>query len=327
MRLLVGDIGGTKTALGVAQTDGETVTLTHQRSYPSSAFTSLDQIVQQYCGEIDFTCHFAAFAVAGPVQEQRRCDTTNLPWRIDADAMEETFHFSGVYLLNDLEAVAWGVGALWPHDVAVIHAGDPHAVGNACVVAAGTGLGQAGLYWDGIRHHAFATEGGHTDFAPINEMEFALLSHLQRRFGRVSWERVVSGMGIANLYEFMLIHQKVVTPPWLQTAIAEGGDTAAAVAQAAAEERCPVCVATMQLFLRLYGREVGNVALKQMALGGVYLGGGIALKNLAALRSGPFLEGFFDKGRMTPLMRQMPVRVILQPQTPLLGAARFVTAQ
>ncbi|MBK1640309.1 glucokinase [Chromatium okenii] len=326
MRLLVGDIGGTKTALGVAQTDGETVTLTQPRSYPSTAFASLDQIVQRYQSDTGVNCHFAAFAVAGPIQE-RQCVITNLPWLIDADAMEASFGFSGVYLLNDLEAVAWGVGALWPHDLAVIHPGELPAVGNACVVAAGTGLGQAGLFWDGLRHHAFATEGGHADFAPSDDVEFALLSYLQQRFGRVSWERVVSGMGIANLYEFMLLYQGVATPPWLQQTITAGGDTAAAVAQAAAEERCLVCVETMRLFLRLYGREVGNVALKQMALGGVYLGGGIALKNLAALRSGPFLEGFFDKGRMTSLMHKMPVRVILQPHTPLLGAARFVTTQ
>jgi glucokinase len=326
MRLLVGDIGGTKTALGVAKTDGDTVTLTQPLRYPSTAFDSLEDIVQRYYEDTGTSCHFAAFAVAGPVKN-RCCETTNLPWLLNADVLEEKLRLSGVYLLNDLEAVAWGVGALWPHDLAVLHSGDPHAVGNACVVAAGTGLGQAGLYWDGIRHHPFATEGGHADFAPTTELEFALLSHLHSRFGRVSWERVVSGMGIADLYEFMLVHQRTTTPPWLQLAIAEGGDTAAAVAQAAAAVRCPVCVDTMQLFLRLYGREVGNVALKQMALGGVFLGGGIALKNLEMLRNGAFLEGFFDKGRMTPLMQQMPVRVILQPHTPLLGAARFVAAQ
>ncbi|MBK1695241.1 glucokinase [Chromatium weissei] len=326
MRLLVGDIGGTKTALGVAKTDGETVTLTQPLRYPSTAFASFEDIVRRYYEDTGVNCHFAAFAVAGPVKN-RCCETTNLPWLLNADALEETLGLSGVYLLNDLEAVAWGVGALWPHDLAVLHSGDPQAVGNACVVAAGTGLGQAGLYWDGIRHHPFATEGGHADFAPTTDLEFALLSHLRGRFGRVSWERVVSGMGIANLYEFMLTHRNTTTPLWLQQAIAEGGDTAAAVAQAAAAERCPVCVETMQLFLRLYGREVGNVALKQMALGGVFLGGGIALKNLAVLRNSAFLEGFFDKGRMTSLMQQMPVRVILQPHTPLLGAARFVAAQ
>lgn len=326
MRLLVGDIGGTKTALGVAQTDGETVTLIEPRRYPSTAFDSLDQIVRRYCGETGLICRFAAFAVAGPIQN-RCCETTNLPWTLDADQLEASFGFAGVYLLNDLEAVAWGVDALGPQDLAVIHPGAGAAEGNACVVAAGTGLGQAGLYWDGVRHHAFATEGGHTDFAPADELEFALLMHLKTRFGRVSWERVVSGMGIAALYEFLLTHRACESPVWLQQAIAEGGDTAAAVAQAAADARCPVCRETMDLFLRLYGREAGNTALKQMAFGGVFLAGGIALKNLSAMRNGEFLKGFFDKGRMEPLMRQMSVQVILQPYTPLLGAARFMASQ
>lgn len=326
MRLLVGDIGGTKTALGVAETDGESVTLVEPRRYPSAAFDSFDQIVRRYCAETGLICRFAAFAVAGPVQD-RCCAATNLPWILEADALEESFGFAGVELLNDLAAVAWGVPALGSDDLAELHPGDGSGRGNACVVSAGTGLGEAGLYWDGFRHHPFATEGGHTDFAPADDLEFALLSHLKTRFGRVSWERVVSGMGIANLYDFLLTRHGSQTPDWLRKVIDEGGDTPAAVAQAAAEGRCPICVETMELFLRLYGREAGNMALQQMALGGVFLAGGIALKNLPALRRGGFLEGFFDKGRMGALMRRMPVRVILQPHTPLLGAARFMASQ
>jgi glucokinase len=326
MRLLVGDIGGTKTALGVAETDGETVTLTEPRRYPSAAFDSLDQILTRYLSETDLHCRFASLAVAGPIHD-RRCDTTNLPWILDADAMEESLGFAGVELLNDLEAIAWGIPCLGCNDFAELHPGDGARQGNACVLAAGTGLGQAGLFWDGTRHHPFATEGGHTDFAPADDLEFALLSHLKMRFGRVSWERVVSGPGIANLYDFLLAYRGARPPAWLRKAIVEGGDTAAAVAQAAADERCPICVETMSLFLRLYGREAGNMALKHMALGGIFLGGGIALKNLASLRRGGFLEGFFDKGRMGSLMRRMPVRVILQPHTPLFGAARFMASQ
>ncbi|MBK1723392.1 glucokinase [Thiocystis violacea] len=326
MRFLVGDIGGTKTALAVAQTDGERVELSEPKRYPSAAFGTFDQIVQRYLSETGIDCRFAAFAVAGPIQD-RRSETTNLPWVLDADALEQTFGFAGVELLNDLEAVAWGVPALQPQDLAEIHSGDAMSRGNACVVAAGTGLGQAGLFWDGVCHHAFATEGGHTDFAPVDDLEFALLSYLKLRYGRVSWERLVSGPGIANIYEFLLARHDVRPPDWMQKAIDEGGDTAAAVAQAAADARCALCAEAMDLFMRLYGRESGNVALKHMALGGVYLGGGIALKNLAYLRKGGFLEGFFDKGRMGSLMRRMPVRVILQPHTPLLGSARFMAAR
>lgn len=326
MRLLVGDIGGTKTALSVAETDGERVTLVETRRYPSADFDSLDQVLQRYCDETGLMCRFAAFAVAGPIQD-RRCATTNLPWIIEADALEESFGFVGVELLNDLAAVAWGVSALGPDDFAELYPGDGSGQGNACVIAAGTGLGEAGLYWDGARHHPFATEGGHTDFAPADDLEFALLTHLKNRFGRVSWERVVSGMGIANLYDFLLTRHDSQTPDWLRAMIKEGGDIPAAVAHAAADGRCPICVEAMELFLRLYGREAGNMALQQMALGGVFLGGGIALKNLSALRKGGFLEGFFDKGRMGALMRRMPVRVILQPNAPLLGAARFMASQ
>lgn len=326
MRLLVGDIGGTKTALGLAETDGGAVRLGETRCYPSTGFASLDQIVQLYLRETGATCRFAVFAVAGPVHDQR-CETTNLPWVLDAEALEQSLELTCVELINDLEAVAWGVPILSSDDLAEIYPGDPGSQGNACVVAAGTGLGQAGLFWDGLRHHAFATEGGHSDFAPADDLEFALLSYLKSRFGRVSWERVVSGPGIVNLFDFLCFHHSVQPPDWLQTALDRGGDPAATIAQSAAEGNCPLCCDTLNLFMRLYGREAGNAALKHMALGGVYLGGGIALKNLACLRRGGFLEGFFDKGRMGSLMRRMPVRVILQPNTPLLGAARFMALQ
>ena len=335
MRVLVGDIGGTKTGLGVAETDGTRVTLSEVRRYPSADFDSLESIVIQYLEETGQTpdqhCPWGAFAVAGPVQG-RRSKTTNLPWEIDADLIEHILGFRRVGLLNDLEAVAWGVAALGPDDLAEIHPGgepdDPDAprVGNACVMAAGTGLGQAGLFWDGAHHRPFATEGGHADFGAADERELALLQHLQERFGHVSWERVVSGMGIANIYGFMLRWRRSVTPDWLAEEIARG-DLSAAVASAAAGGRCAVCVETMELFFRLFGREAGNMGLKQMALGGVYLGGGIAPKNLDALRRSQFLDGFFSKGRMEPLMRRMPVRVILRGDTPLLGAALFMAVE
>lgn len=324
MRVLVGDIGGTKTALGLAKTHGEGVELVETRQYPSADFSSLDAIVRRYLDDIGMTCRFAAFAIAGPVRD-RRSQATNLPWTLDADAMEQSLGFAGVAMLNDLEATAWGLAALAPGDLAEIYPGESVA-GNACVVAAGTGLGEAGLYWDGLRHHPFATEGGHADFAPTDELECALLAFLQKRFGRVSWERAVSGLGIRNLYDFMLEHTAGEAPDWLRTAFADG-DAAAAVATGAADERCPVCARTMDLFFRLYGREAGNMALKQMALGGVFLGGGIAPKNLDALRRSAFLDGFFDKGRLEPLMRAMPVRVIVQPNAPLIGAARFLASQ
>lgn len=322
MQFLVGDVGGTKSALGLAETGGDEIRLSQFRRYPSSEFSSLDAIVRRYLDETQTDCEAAAFAVAGPVHG-RRSQPTNLPWALDADDLESSLGLSAVHLLNDLEALAWGIEALGEQDVLELHAGEGERVGNLCVVAAGTGLGEAGLYWDGQRHHPFATEGGHADFAPADDTEIALLVDLRRRYGRVSWERLVSGMGILNIHEALLRQRAAVPPDWLQEAIARG-EAPAAIARSAAEERCELCATTMALFFRLYGREAGNLALKQMALGGVYLGGGIAPANLDALQRSDFLESFFHKGRMEALMRRMPVRVILQPQAPLLGAARYL---
>ena len=329
MSVLVGDIGGTKTGLAVAEVSqggAAGIALALERRYPSAEFASLADIVERYVEETGADCELASFAIAGPVVDDRS-KTTNLPWELDGRELAGRLGFRGARLLNDLEAVAWGVAALSDGDLAVLLSGepDPDQPGNACVVAAGTGLGEAGLFWDGNRHHAFATEGGHTDFAPTDEREFKLLRHLQQRFGRVSWERVVSGMGIGNLYLFLAESHQAAHPAAVATALASDGDLAAAVATAAADG-CPVCTETMDLFALLYGREAGNMALKHMALGGVFLGGGIAPKNLDLLRRGGFIQGFLDKGRMRPLMQRMPVQVILEPRTPLLGAARFMLA-
>jgi glucokinase len=325
MRVLVGDIGGTKTGLAVAEVDGDAVSLSEAGRYPSRDYGNLADIVRRYLAETGARCDVGSFAIAGPVVDGRS-RTTNLPWHLDAAELAPALGFERVHLLNDLEAVAWGVAALGPDDLAEIHAGESGASGaprgNACVVAPGTGLGEAGLYWDGKRHRAFATEGGHTDFAPADEREFALLKHLQQRFGRVSCERVVSGMGIGNIYAFLAEHHRAEHIPAVAEALAGGGDLAAAVAAGAASG-CPVCTETMDLFALLCGREAGNMALKHLALAGVYLGGGIAPKNLSLLRAGGFMEGFLDKGRMRGLMERMPVRVILNQEVPLLGAARF----
>lgn len=334
MRVLVGDIGGTKTWLGLAEVASASVSIVESRRYPSGDFDSLETILHRYFSESALTaadCPVAAFAIAGPI-EHRRCKTTNLPWVVDADSIESSVGFQRVRLMNDLEAVAWGVPALAPDDLAVLHPGgdaeNPDAIsgGNACVVAAGTGLGEAGLFWDGKGYRPFPTEGGHSDFAPTDDREVALLRFLQERYGRVSWERVVSGMGIGAIYGFMLRWRRSVTPDWLAQEIARG-DLPGAVARAAAGGLCAVCIDTMALFFRLYGREAGNMALKHLALGGVYLGGGIAPKNLDALRKSQFLEGFFAKGRMEPLMRRMPIQVILRADIALLGAGRAMLAE
>ncbi len=325
MRVLVGDIGGTKTGLAVAEIDGERVSLSDERRYPSAESDSLEKIIKHYLSEAGVQCEFGAFAIAGPVQGDRS-RTTNLPWELDARYMEQDLNMSVVRLLNDLEAVAWGIPALGEDAFEILHSGEDGAEGNACVVAAGTGLGEAGMYWDGTSHHPFATEGGHTDFAPLDDKELALMTHLRRKFGRVSWERVVSGMGIANIYQFLTHWHQADVPSWLREEIATG-DAAAAIARASQRRHCPICAEAMKMFSGFYGREAGNMALKHMALGGVYLGGGVAQKNLELLHRGQFLQGFFDKGRMEPLVRRMPVRVIMEPNTPLYGAARFMASR
>jgi glucokinase len=322
MRVLVGDIGGTKTSLAIADIGGERIELHEPRRYASASWAGLEDCARAYLDETGLACERGAFAVAGPVKDDR-CATTNLAWLVDARALEAKLGLQRVRLLNDLEAFAWAIPALLPGSIDELQAGDG-SLGNACVIAAGTGLGEAGLYWDGTRHHPFASEGGHADFAPVSELELALLGFVRRTHARVSWERVVSGMGIANLYAFMLEHHGASTPAWLRDEIA-AGELAAAVAHAAARGADPICVETMQLLFGLYGREAGNLALKHMALGGVYLAGGVTLSNLELLR-GSFLAGFVDKGRMHDLMRRMPVRVILDSHAALRGAARLAVA-
>jgi glucokinase len=352
MRVLVGDIGGTKTNLACATILSDRVTLEQVRRYPSAEAPSLAAIVRSYLDELPrdaIAWDAAAFAVAGPVHGDR-CKTTNLPWELDAGELGRTLELPRVRLLNDLEAIAWAVADLGDEQLLSLHEGEGEGelgVGNAVVVAAGTGLGVAGLHWDGARHHPFATEGGHADFAPTNEQELALLRHIQRTRSRASWERVASGRGIANIYAFLLDWYGATTPAWLaetgfrsasRVVVAFGSsippfgsagdrfDRSAAIAEAAARGACPICVETMEMFATFYGRAAGNQALSHMALGGVYLTGGVALGNLALLERGPFLAAMFAKGRMTPLLRRMPIRVITEEHAALRGAARYGVA-
>jgi len=223
-------------------------------------------------------------------------------------------------LLNDLEATAYGLPALGADDVLTLQSGIPNASGNTAVIAAGTGLGEAGLFWDGLQQHPFATEGGHASFSPGDELEIALLRHLRQRHRHVSWERVVSGMGLLSLHEFLRSHRHAAAPQWL-TEEMESGDAAAVITNAALSGRDEVCVETLDRFVQLYGAEAGNLALKMMSCGGLYLGGGIAPKILPLLQDGAFIEAFLNKGRMRPLLEAMPVRVILNDRAALLGSA------
>lgn len=357
--VLAGDIGGTKTRLALMTVEGTQVHTEHEASFASGDYEQFETLLADFLSGVDcsrfplhnpdgMTSHStkpsqdegkvagflpfkgeeaneslrkfyipAAFGIAGPVQG-RVVQTTNLPWRIDADALQRQFGFSHCALLNDLEATACGIPALAPADLLMLQAGAADAVGNAAVIAAGTGLGEAGLYWDGRRHLPFSTEGGHASFAPSNTLEFSLLRHLQQQFTHVSWERVVSGMGLLDLHDFLCQYSRREPPQWLLDDMRDGG-AAAAISNAA--DRDETCAETMHYFLRLYGAEAGNLALKVMSRGGLYVGGGIAPKILPQLKNGVFLEAFLNKGRMRPLLEAMPVRVILNDRAALFGSA------
>ena len=324
-RFLTGDIGGTKTRLAIVEVAGTKVHILNEVSYPSRGYATFEILLDDFLSGTEIPSH-TAFGIAGPVQG-RVAKTTNLPWHIDADALQHRFGFTRCTLLNDLEATACGLPALVENDLVTLQSGASDASGNAAVIAAGTGLGEAGLFWDGRSHQPFATEGGHASFSPGNELDMALLRHLQRRHQHVSWERVVSGMGLLDMHEFLRLHHHVAIPQWLAEEM-RSGDGAAAIANAALSGRDDICAETLNWFVHLYGAEAGNLALKVMSRGGIYLGGGIAPKILPLLQNGAFLDAFLNKGRMRSLLEAIPVKVILNDRAALFGpalhAAQFV---
>ena len=318
VRVLSGDIGGTKTRLAVITVTGAQLFTEREHSYLSRDYAAFGELLEDFLRDVEAPGQ-GAFGIAGPVHD-RVAKTTNLPWRIDAGALQQQFGFARCLLLNDLEATASGLPALGEGDLLTLHPGAQDASGNAAVIAAGTGLGEAGLFWDGQNHRPFATEGGHASFSPSSDIEFALMKYLQQRHDHVSWERVVSGQGLVNLYAFLCLHRKADMPGWLRDAMREG-DAAAAIANAAMDGRDKLCAESLDWFVRLYGAEAGNLALKAMSRGGLYIGGGIAPKILPFLQTGTFLEAFFNKGRMRPLLEAMPVKVILNDRAALYGPA------
>jgi glucokinase len=295
--------------------------MVEERSYPSRDYAGLGEIVVDFVGSGGEDCRAACFGIAGPITG-RRMRVTNLPWVVDADELETRTGISAVALLNDLEATGWGVAALDESQIAVLNPGRPDATGNGAVIAAGTGLGEGGIYWNGSEARPFACEGGHASFSPTDELGDRLLAFLRGIHGHVSWERVLSGPGLADLYRFMVSEAGETEPEWFLEAD-QAGDPVPAVSEAALEGRCDISVRTLELFARLYGEEAGNLALKVMATGGVWVGGGIAPKILPFLEEGAFMAGFLAKGRMRSLLESMPIKMILDDRAALLGAAAF----
>lgn len=318
--ILAGDIGGTNSRLAFFDASNGHLQLVNEAIYPSRDYPGLEQIVSSFVSHDSGKLDAACFGVAGPVREGR-AQISNLPWAVETASLSTELKLPSTFLINDLEAMAWGIGALQANDVITLNPGSTPATGNRAVIAAGTGLGEAGMFWDGRQHQVFACEGGHTDFGPRNDLEIELLRHMLAKFGRVSYERVLSGPGLVNIYQFLRDTGRGTEPKWLAEAMTLG-DPAAAISRAALEGKSPLCEHALELFIAIYGAEAGNLALKILATGGVFITGGIAPKILSHLRSSIFLDAFFAKGRMRPLLEAMPVQVIVNENTGLLGAAR-----
>jgi glucokinase len=319
MLVIGADIGGTHSRFGLFERDGGQLTLQSTRVLSSGDFASLEEALSAALRQLEVEPDAAGFGVPGPVREGR-ARITNLPWVVDTAKLSAVLGGRPARLLNDLEAQAWGIRWLGPDDLVELQPGRPGAAGNQAIISAGTGLGEAGLLWDGQTHHPFATEGGHADFGPGSALETELWAHLASAHGHVSWERLVSGPGLVNIFAFLLGRADSAASVEASELLS-ATDPAAAIAEAALAGHCRLCAQALELFVALYGAEAGNLALKTMATGGLYLGGGIAPKMLEALRQGRFLQRFTDKGRFAELLRSIPVRVIVSPYTALFGAA------
>ncbi|HEY6166458.1 MAG TPA: glucokinase [Verrucomicrobiae bacterium] len=323
--ILAGDIGGTSTRLGFYDIKAKKPHLLVQETFSSREPGGLEGIVAKFKQTNQLTVEFACFGIAGPVKNER-VETPNLPWVVDAHELSHALSLPVVWLINDLEANAYGAAALRKKDFEILNTGAPDLTGNAAIISAGTGLGEAGFYFDGKRYRPFASEGGHVDFAPRSDLEIELLRHLIGKFGRVSYERVLSGPGLRNIYEFLRDTGRASESPALAEEIKQR-DPSAVIAQAALDGKCPLAAQALDMFVAIYGAEAGNLALKLKATRGVLIGGGIAPKILPKLKSAEFRAAFMDKGRMKALLEPIPVRVILNDKTALLGAALYAALE
>jgi glucokinase len=347
-QLLAGDIGGTKTILrwvdAQPSTTGTELKTRYEARYISAEFIDLAAIVRKFFAEAAAeggetpAPQKACFAIAGPVVNNTS-SVTNLSWFLEAEQLEKDLAIAQVNLINDFAAIGYGIAGLQSADLLTLQSVAPQLNAPIAVLGAGTGLGECFLIRQGEQYQVFSSEGGHSDFAPRSEVEFQLLKYLREKHSitRISVERVVSGQGIVSIYQFLRDRQSLTESPDIQAAIRtwehEAGireksvDPGAVIAMAAAEERDYLCERTMLLFAEAYGAEAGNLALKLLPYGGLYIAGGIAAKNLPLLEAGGFMRAMLDKGRMRPLMEQVPVHVILNPQVGLIGAALYAACR
>ncbi len=322
--ILAGDIGGTNARLAYFQPQNGHLRLVSERVFASREYSELGEIVSKFLQDAATRPDVACFGIAGPVRNGR-VETSNLPWVIEQSRLAKQIQLPATLLINDLEANAWGIGGLNPQDLVPLNRVEP-SVGNQAVIAPGTGLGEAGLYWDGSRHEVFASEGGHADFAPRGNLQVELLQYLESRYGHVSYERVLSGPGLVNVYEF-LRGKGYADEPAGFAAHLEQEDAAAVISRAALDGTNRLAEQALDLWITVYGAEAGNLALKVMATGGIFLSGGISPKILSKLTGPLFMRAFLEKGRLRPLLEGIPVQVITNDKSGLLGAARCAAAR
>lgn len=318
--VIAGDVGATKTNLALFNTEGGQLVNVKEAQYPSKEFDSLADMLKVFCSELPLP-DAVSIGVAGPVFNNKAI-LTNLSWEIDGNLLVGQIGIPDIHIINDLEATAWGLAMLTEKDISIIHKGSGLPTGNGAIIAPGTGLGEAGLYWDGVSYHPFATEGGHGDFAPRDELDVELFYFLNEKFGHVSWERLLSGPGIENIYSFLRDKKKKEEPAWLAKEM-ENEDPAAVISQHT--DKAPICGETMELFIRYLARESANLVLKFNATGGLFIGGGISPKILPLFSQNKFYDAYCQSGRLNFLLEKVPLQIILNDKTAMLGAAWYGT--
>lgn len=315
--VLAGDIGGTKSNLALFKASGDDIVVLYENHYESADFSSLEELIALFLKDIPDP-HRICFGVAGPVLNGH-AKLSNINWEIDKEKLKKHFK-KDISIINDLEATAYGLAMLKESESIVIQQGKEQIPGNAAVIAPGTGLGEAGIYWDGRFYHPFATEGGHADFAARNPIDFKLFIYLQKQFGHVSWERVLSGPGIIQIYKFLVQELKREESQFIKEKFIDGYN---AITISRNVKKCPVCKETMELFIRFLAFESANLVLKHNATGGLFIGGGIAPAILDLFEEFDFNGYFCQSGRLNDLIENVTVRVILNTKTALLGAAWY----
>jgi glucokinase len=322
--ILAGDIGGTKTHLAIFSFQDNNLKAEFQKTYPSQEYSGLEPLLQDFLAAGKYPIGRASFGIAGPLVDGK-VHTSNLRWVVDSLSVARTLGLPSVSLLNDLEAAAYGISTLAPEEFLVLNEGVIRRPGNKVLIAAGTGLGETIIFDDGKNYYPLASEGGHADFAARNELEIELLRYLIGRFGHVSYERVISGPGLSNIYDFLKEKAGFTVPGPFEEKIAAAEDRSPLISQAALAGEPEIAVKALDLFVSSYGAEAGNLALKAKAIGGVYVGGGVAPKILSKLQSGTFMQAFNDKGRYRELVSSIPVYVVLNEKAALRGAAYHAT--